>query len=324
MNRIVKFLCIILVVSSSSGTSSYAAETSKPDFQDFYLPIIQSLSVKPIVTAVSDTNGKTLYQTSLLTELAVKVHKNSLAGFRIYYQGPTSSAENLCQSISSGIRISVGNTEYSGGEGDLQTLGGLKSRTPIGDWFLENYSLKLPVPSNQNFFPCFGNNRVTGLIIRDIAGRFKQFVNRGDGKPLPVTTEQPDVVQTSYRYDSPYRAQIPEYSCPVISGGEWDGAPIRCQDKFDPQTLQISFSAADKAAADKAAADKAAADKAAADKAAADKAAADKAAADKAAADKATAKPVTKEKSIVCTKGKSSLKVIGKNPKCPPGYKVKK
>jgi hypothetical protein len=65
-------------------------------------------------------------------------------------------------------------------------------------------------------------------------------------------------------------------------------------------------------------------DKAAADKAAADKAAADKAAADKAAADKATTKPVAKEKTIICTKGKSSLKVIGKNPKCPSGYKVKK
>ena len=64
--------------------------------------------------------------------------------------------------------------------------------------------------------------------------------------------------------------------------------------------------------------------KAAADKAAADKAAADKAAADKAAADKAAAKPVAKEKTIVCLKGKSSLKVIGKNPKCPAGYKVKK
>jgi hypothetical protein len=61
-----------------------------------------------------------------------------------------------------------------------------------------------------------------------------------------------------------------------------------------------------------------------ADKAAADKAAADKAAADKAAADKAAAKPLAKEKTIVCTKGKTSLKVIGKNPKCPPGYKVKK
>jgi hypothetical protein len=315
MNRIVKFLFIILVVSSSPETSAHAADTSKPDFQDFYLPIIQSLSVKPVVTAVSDANGKTRYQTTLSTELEVKVHKNSLAGFRIYYQGPTSTAENLCQSISSqspgvGTRISVGNTEYSGGEGDLQTLSGLKSRILVGDWFLESYSLKLPVPSNQNFFPCFGNNRVTGLIIRDIAGRYKLFVNRGDGKPSPVAIDQPDVVQTSYRYDSPYRSQIPEYSCPIISGGEWNGAPIRCLDKFDPQSLQFNFSAADKAAADKAAADKAAADKAAADKAAADKAAADKAAA--------------KEKTIICLKGKSSLKVIGKNPKCPAGYKVKK
>ncbi len=45
---------------------------------------------------------------------------------------------------------------------------------------------------------------------------------------------------------------------------------------------------------------------------------------DKAAADKAAAKPVAKEKIIVCLKGKSPLKVIGKNPKCPSGYKIKK
>jgi hypothetical protein len=83
------------------------------------------------------------------------------------------------------------------------------------------------------------------------------------------------------------------------------------------------LTAAEKAAAD-AANEKLAGDKAASDKAAADKAAADKAAADKAAADKAAAKPVAKEKTIVCLKGKSSLKVIGKNPKCPAGYKVKK
>jgi hypothetical protein len=55
------------------------------------------------------------------------------------------------------------------------------------------------------------------------------------------------------------------------------------------------------------------------------KAAADKAAADKAAADKAASKPkvVVKDKTIVCLKGKSSLKVIGKKPKCPTGYEKK-
>ena len=34
-------------------------------------------------------------------------------------------------------------------------------------------------------------------------------------------------------------------------------------------------------------------------------------------------KPVIKAKTIICFKGKSSLKVIGKNPKCPSGYKKK-
>ena len=53
-------------------------------------------------------------------------------------------------------------------------------------------------------------------------------------------------------------------------------------------------------------------------------AAAEKAAAEQAAADKKAVKPVAKKKSINCLKGKSNLKVIGKNPKCPAGYKVKK
>ena len=81
--------------------------------------------------------------------------------------------------------------------------------------------------------------------------------------------------------------------------------------------------AADKAIADKAIADKAIADKAIADKAIADKAIADKAIADKAIADKAATKRVSKDISITCLKGKSSLKVIGKKPICPAGYKKK-
>jgi hypothetical protein len=32
----------------------------------------------------------------------------------------------------------------------------------------------------------------------------------------------------------------------------------------------------------------------------------------------------SKDKILTCIKGKSSLKVIGKSPKCPAGYKVKK
>ena len=40
-------------------------------------------------------------------------------------------------------------------------------------------------------------------------------------------------------------------------------------------------------------------------------------------ADKATPKTVAKDKKIVCIKGKSSLKISGKNPKCPKGSKKK-
>lgn len=44
---------------------------------------------------------------------------------------------------------------------------------------------------------------------------------------------------------------------------------------------------------------------------------------EKAAEELTQTKPVNKKKSIVCLKGKSSLKIIGKKPKCPTGYKKK-
>jgi hypothetical protein len=86
--------------------------------------------------------------------------------------------------------------------------------------------------------------------------------------------------------------------------------------------------AAEKAAAEKAAAEKAAAEKAAAEKAAAEKAAAEKAAAEKAAAEKAAAEKAAKKRksaTIICTKGKITMKIISMavNPTCPTGYKKK-
>ena len=285
------------------------AQATEPDFKDFYLPIIEDLKIKPVINVQTEPNGKFRYVTQLAVDLKVRVHHNSLSGFRVYYEGPRSTVENLCQSIQTftGLRISVGNTEYSGGEGSLTVLQGLNSRVKDGDWYLETYSLTLSVPSNQNFFPCEGTNRVVSIFLRDVAGRYKQFLDRSDGLPVPSPTSQPDVVSTSFNLSgSQYRAQLSEYGCPKVVGGEWGGAPLRCVDRIDPPALSITFTSNDKTAADKTAADKAAADKAAADKAAADKAAANK------------------KTTITCVKGKLTKKVTAVKPKCPTGYKIKK
>jgi M6 family metalloprotease-like protein len=74
-----------------------------------------------------------------------------------------------------------------------------------------------------------------------------------------------------------------------------------------------------KAAAEKAAAEKAAAEKAAAEKAAAEKAAAEKAAAEKAAANSSKIKKIK----TICKKGKMTIKVSGKDAKCPKGFRKK-
>jgi hypothetical protein len=306
-----------------------SAQATEPDFKDFYLPIIQDLKIKPEVNLKQDSNGKNQYVTQLAVDLVLKVHHNSLAGFRVYYEGPRSTVENLCQSIQtlSGLRISIGNTEYSGNEGSLTVLPGLKSRVKEGDWFIETYSLYLPIPSNQNFFPCEGTYKLTSIILRDVAGRYKQFLSRGDGLPVPITTNQPDVVQTSFRFDSPYRAQLAEYTCPKVVGGEWNSSPLRCIDNLNPSALQITFSSSDKTAFELKAKQEAEA-KAAAELKAKQEAEA-KAAAELKAKQEAEAKAAAlaaskKKVTITCVKGKLTKKVTAITPKCPTGFKLKK
>ena len=339
MRKIWSVLFAIIVFSPA-----ISATAIEPDFKDIYLPIIQSISISHEVSVTSDSSGKKQYPVVFKVDLNVKVHRNSLAGFGIRYIGPVSTTLNLCQSISdqapnwNGIWISIGNIRSAGGEGDLKTIPGLKSRTQSEDWFLESYQLEIPLQSNINFFPCQGKNTVDSIILRDVAGRFKQFVTRVDGSPSPLKENQPDSFETNL-----ILSQQPESGCPKVMGGVWSGLPTRCIDKFQPASLSVSFSEKDKIAAelraDKAAADaKAAADKAAADKAAADlklkeeaQAAADKliadakiAAAKILAAAKANAAATAKKTTITCIKGKLTKKVTAVNPKCPSGYKVKK
>jgi len=45
---------------------------------------------------------------------------------------------------------------------------------------------------------------------------------------------------------------------------------------------------------------------------------------DKPAVSKSPGSPLIKGKTINCFKAKNSVKIVGKNPKCPAGYKVKK
>ncbi len=341
MKKTSRVLSVILTLILAS--SPLSASAGEPDFKDFYMPIIQDVAIKPIVNVETDASGKKQYPVTINVSLKVKVHRNSLAGFGFRLFGPVSTIENLCQSLSNqapnwdGIWISIGNTQYSGGEGDLKVLAGLKSRTPSDDWFIEFYSLDIPVRSNKNFFPCEGTNTVNSIIVRDIAGRYKQFVSRGDGTPAPIKSNQPDTILTPFRFDSPYRAILPEFACTKVVGGEWNSSPLRCLDTFASSSFTITFSGSDKVAAELKAKQEAEAKSAAelkakqeAEAVAAAELKAKQEAEAKAAADKAAAEAeakariaATKKTTITCIKGKLTKKVTAVKPTCPPGYKKK-
>ena len=296
MNRIVKFLFIILLISSSTGTSAFAVETSKPDFQDFYRPIIKSISLLLPVEAKVKAGGGYTYPLMAQIDLEVRVHSNSLTGVKLVLRDDKEVPQGTpCQSLNN-VKISIGNTENSGNEGNLQTLSGLTSRTSDQGWFLEKYKIMIPIPSNSYLKPCTGQYQLKAIFLRDIAGHFKSIlVNYGTDIPF---------YESLGRFDSDRSLlPLPENGCPKTTISEFRSMPTACIENIKPGSLDRNFGTEEIQIAERLAV---------------------KAAADKAAADKAAAKPVVKEKTIICLKGKSSLKVIGKNPKCPAGYKVRK
>jgi hypothetical protein len=258
-------------------------------------------------------------------DLVVRVHANSLAGIQFNLKAdPIPMPNPPCQYISGQVyqgatyKMQSGNTDVLGNEGNLPVLKQLVSSQPDGDWKLERYRFVFPINSNKFQPPCITSLRFSNITMRDTAGRFKSIlINYGSTTFYEML---------GVRVPEQARLLLPEIACPNAGVSEFRSSPLACAESTDISKVVEQFTQAEidmavlKAAADKAAADKAAADKAAADKAAADKAAADKAAADKAAADKAKRR---KEITITCVKGKSSLKILGNNPKCPSGYKKK-
>lgn len=314
-----KVAVFVLLICLLPARSAYAA----PNYDDYFRPIIDSLNVEIPVVAKSKADGGYTYPLVAKVELTVRVHSNTLTGFRISLRNKNEvPLATPCQSLNN-VKISIGNSDYQGGEGNLQPLVGLISKSSDKDWMVEKYKFEIQVPSNSFLKPCVGTYEPEVIHLRDIASHHKSILINY-GTPVPF-------YESLGRFDSDWRKlPLPENSCPLTTSSEFRSMPTACVEKISPSALSRSFTVQEieqaEIAESKRLVDLKAKQEAEA-KAAADlkaKKEVEAATALKAKQDADARAAANKKISITCIKGKVTKIVTALKPKCPTGYKLKK
>lgn len=305
---------------------------AEPKYDDYFRPIIDALKVDIPVVAKSKPEGGYTYPLIAKVELTIRVHSNTLTGFQISFRNnkevPMSTP---CQSLNN-VKISIGNSNYTGGEGNLNPLLGLISSVNDRDWIIERYKFEIPITSNSSLKPCIGTYEPEVIHLRDVASHHKSILINY-GTPIPF-------YESLGRFDSDWRKlPLPENGCPLTTISEFGSMPTACVEKISPSALSRSFTVQEIEQAEVAetkrlaelkakqeaevVAAKAAADLKAKQEAVA-KAAAELKAKHEAEAKSAALAAANKKTSITCIKGKLTKKLNAVKPKCPTGYKLKK
>lgn len=299
--------------------SAYAA----PNYGDYFRPIIDSLKVEIPVVAKSKPDGGFTYPLVAKVDLLVRVHSNTLTGFRISLRNNKEvPLATPCQSLNN-VKISIGNSDYRGGEGNLEPLAGLISKSIDKDWIIEKYKFEIQIPSNSFLKPCIGTYEPEVIHLRDIASHHKSILlNYGTTIPF---YESLGIFETDW-----HKLPLPENTCPLTTNSEFSGNPTACVEKIIPSALARNFTSQEieqaESAETKRVAELKSKQEVEAKQAAELKAKQEvdaKAAAELKAKQEAEA-AAKKKTTITCLKGKLTKKVIAIKPKCPSGYKLKK
>lgn len=270
-----------------------------PNYSDFYLPIVTSFKINVSIVAKKLDDGRFTYPLKADVEITVKVHANSLAGikYNILKTEKISPTDPPCQYPSEAYGVRLGNTDYSGGEGNLPVLKTLVSTVKEGDWRIERYKLEMPIASNAYLAPCIGKYILSSLMLRDEAGHFKEMSFTYPGEPDGV------YFGLGHANDKPTFSLMPESKCPKVKASEWGGMPNLCVESRDlfSAEFQITQQAIDLATA----------------------------AASVKPSPSTTTSPkqgttTTKMTTVKCTKKKTTLYVKAVKPKCPAGYATQK
>ena len=164
-----KWIIALSVLALTSLITPLSAADDKPDYSDTYVPQIKSLSLS---FEQKKVNSQYIVETSF--DLIVRVHRNPLSVFQIYFEGPKSSLVTPCQEWLGGTILTYGGNMYAK-QGEFKNPTGLVSRTQVGDWYEEKHKFKIlnsaAWPSvNLNFEPCAGAVKASVIQMKDLAG----------------------------------------------------------------------------------------------------------------------------------------------------------
>lgn len=160
-------LLIALIVTAL--ISPVNAAEDKPEYSDNYVPQIKNLSLS---YEQKKLNNQYIVETSF--DLTVRVHRNPLSVFQIYFMGPRSSLTSPCQEWVGATTLSYGSSFYAK-QGEFKVPTGLVSRIQVGDWYEEKHQFKISnitawPPLNLNFKPCIGEVKPIYIEMKDLAG----------------------------------------------------------------------------------------------------------------------------------------------------------
>ena len=207
-----KWIFTLTALILSSLLTPLNAADDKPDYSDTYVPQIKSLSLSYEQKKI---NNQYIVETSF--DLTVRVHRNPLTVFKIYFMGPRSSPTAPCQEWAGATVLEYGDNSNKK-QGDFKIPTGLVSRVQVGDWYEEKHQFKISnskgwPPLNLNFAPCEGEVKPITIEMLDLAGRYLRINAATDSikkahqynfNSLPLDPEQqkcekiyPDQVSTA-------------------------------------------------------------------------------------------------------------------------------
>ena len=179
----VKSILLVTILTIASLVAIPASAVDKPDFGDPYVPQIRSVSF-----SYETKQGSGQYSIDLKFNLVVRVHRNPLSTFEIFFSGGKSEPLSPCQAM--------GGTQYTYGDyfytkpGNFNVPTGLVSRKADGDWFIETHQFEIPgwrawPGLNLNFPPCKGTYQATQIQMRDLAGHGVRISTPQEGNLVP-------------------------------------------------------------------------------------------------------------------------------------------
>ena len=225
------------------------AADDKPDYSDNYVPQIKSLSLSYEQKKINNQ-----YIVEVSFDLTVRVHRNPLSVFQIYFMGPRSSPTAPCQEWVGATTLSYGSSFYAK-QGDFKIPTGLVSRVQVGDWYEEKHQFKVSnttgwPPVNLNFAPCAGEVKPIYIEMKDLAGHGVGIngvydsitkANQYNFNDLPLDSEQLKCeILNSNKVSAPCTHNIQWANLTMTFAGNQDKSASQIQ-VVDYQTLNIGL-----------------------------------------------------------------------------------